>query len=192
MELTSALREAYDHVKDSLATSQTTQKKHYDKKRREVSFKVGELVKLKAHPRSDASAGFSAKLAPVYKGPYRIAEVKSDLDYKLTRVADGAEGGVHHVCNLLPFFTWDREGEDQEGRPHKSGETKEPGNQVEDNREEEYGFDLIFGEAESRDQHLDSTQQKTLTNGPAAGPSMKSPLPHVGTQVTCPQPVFRQ
>uniref|UniRef100_A0A3B3RRT6 Integrase catalytic domain-containing protein n=1 Tax=Paramormyrops kingsleyae TaxID=1676925 RepID=A0A3B3RRT6_9TELE len=98
---------AYDHVRESLASSQTTQKKHYDKKRRGVSFRVGDLVRLKAHPRSDASAGFFAKLAPVYKGPYRITEVMSDLDYKLTRVADGAEGGVHHVCNLVPFFTWD-------------------------------------------------------------------------------------
>lgn len=63
-----------------------------------------DLVRLKAHPRSNVAVGFTAKLAPVYKGPYRIARVISDLNYKLTRLDDGAEGGVHHVSNRLPFL----------------------------------------------------------------------------------------
>ncbi|XP_029112112.1 uncharacterized protein LOC114911879 [Scleropages formosus] len=170
VELTSALREAYDHVRESLAESQSTQKKHYDKNRRAVSFQVGDLVKLKAHPRSDASAGFSAKLAPVYKGPYRITKVLSELNYKLSRVADAADGGVHHVSNLLPFFTWDDK-EDLECLPQQLAETnlQEQEACVPD-EQDVFGFDTLFTEPDVHDQ---------LAAAPTVGtqpPSVDSPV----------------
>uniref|UniRef100_A0A8C9TDM7 Gypsy retrotransposon integrase-like protein 1 n=1 Tax=Scleropages formosus TaxID=113540 RepID=A0A8C9TDM7_SCLFO len=170
VELTSALREAYDHVRESLAESQSTQKKHYDKNRRAVSFQVGDLVKLKAHPRSDASAGFSAKLAPVYKGPYRITKVLSELNYKLSRVADAADGGVHHVSNLLPFFTWDDK-EDLECLPQQLAETnlQEQEACVPD-EQDVFGFDTLFTEPAVHDQ---------LAAAPTVGaqpPSVNSPV----------------
>ncbi|KAL7385310.1 hypothetical protein ABVT39_018995 [Epinephelus coioides] len=105
-ELSAALRDAYDHVHQLLAASHETQKGHYDKRRRQVSFEVGDLVRLRTHPRSDASAGFTAKLAPLFKGLYRVERVMSDLNYRLSRVFDDSDAGVHHVVSLLPFFTW--------------------------------------------------------------------------------------
>uniref|UniRef100_A0A3B3QYN6 Integrase catalytic domain-containing protein n=1 Tax=Paramormyrops kingsleyae TaxID=1676925 RepID=A0A3B3QYN6_9TELE len=105
-ELSETLQEAYNLVRQSLAVSHEKQKFHYDKKRRHVTFSCGDLVRLKTHPRSDASSGFTAKLAPVYKGPYRVVKVMSDLNYRLSKVCDGSDVGVHHVSNLMPFVTW--------------------------------------------------------------------------------------
>ncbi len=72
-ELSAALQDAYDYVRQSLAASQESQK-------RKVTFKTGDLVQLRAHPHSEALVGFTAKLAPLYKGPYRVDQVMSDLN----------------------------------------------------------------------------------------------------------------
>uniref|UniRef100_A0A672YWE3 Integrase catalytic domain-containing protein n=1 Tax=Sphaeramia orbicularis TaxID=375764 RepID=A0A672YWE3_9TELE len=117
-DLTSTLKAAYDHVREAMASSHDTQKKHYDKKRRHATFKVGDLVRLKSHPRSSAAAGFAAKLAPVFKGPYRVVQVLSDLDYRLVDIFSGEDVGVHHVSNLLPFKTWDNGAEAPRTIPH--------------------------------------------------------------------------
>lgn len=68
---------------------------------------MDKLVRVKTHPHSDALVNFTAKLAPVYTGPYRIAERLSEVNYRLTDVNTGADHGVFHVANLLPFRTWD-------------------------------------------------------------------------------------
>lgn len=184
-ELTSALKEAYDHVRESLAESQSTQKKHYDKNRRAVPFGVGDLVKLKAHPQSDASAGFSAKLAPVYKGPYKITKVLSELNYRLTRVANGADGGVHHVANLHPFFTWDN-GEDLECTPQQLAETSLwDQTVVVPDEQEDYCFDFLFRETDSYGQLATAPttgKVSPLVNSPVVTPPGNSFSPHADTQ----------
>uniref|UniRef100_A0A8C5HEM7 Integrase catalytic domain-containing protein n=1 Tax=Gouania willdenowi TaxID=441366 RepID=A0A8C5HEM7_GOUWI len=82
-------------------------KRYYDLRRRDTSYEIGDLVRVKSHPRSDAQASFTAKLAPLYTGPYRISRRMSNVNYVLTRVDSGEEVGVFHVANLLPFYTWD-------------------------------------------------------------------------------------
>uniref|UniRef100_A0A672ZRG2 Integrase catalytic domain-containing protein n=1 Tax=Sphaeramia orbicularis TaxID=375764 RepID=A0A672ZRG2_9TELE len=74
--------------------------------RRQVSYRIGDLVRVKTHPRSDALTNFTAKLAPLYTGPYRISKRLSDVNYSLTKVDTGEEAGVFHVVNLQPFYTW--------------------------------------------------------------------------------------
>lgn len=164
-ELTSSLRDAYDQVRNSLASSHAVQKKHYDKRRREVTFSTGDLVRLKTHPRSDAATGFTAKLAPLYKGPYRVSQVMSDLNYKLTRIGDGVDVGVYHVCNLLPFFTWD-EGEvlvDQPDALQHVADDDLSGSMEETTGEEEYGFDFLFGHSDGPACPHDTPHSSTLT-----------------------------
>ncbi|ROI80767.1 GTPase IMAP family member 1 [Anabarilius grahami] len=105
--LESSIREAHDHARSVLSESRAKRKKYYDQRRRSVSYSVDELVRVKTHPRSDALANFTAKLAPVYTGPYRITQKLSEVNYRLVDVKTGADAGVFHVANLLPFRTWD-------------------------------------------------------------------------------------
>lgn len=107
--LESSIREAHDHARSILAGSHAKRKKYYDQRRRPVSYSVDELVRVKTHPRSDALANITAKLAPVYTGPYRVTQKLSEVNYRLTDVSTGADAGVFHVANLLPFRTWDTE-----------------------------------------------------------------------------------
>lgn len=78
---------------------------NYDKTLRQVIFEVRDSARLRTRPRSEACARFTAKLAPLFKGPYRAEQVMSDLNPKLSRVSDDSDR-VHHDANLIPFFTW--------------------------------------------------------------------------------------
>ncbi len=103
----SSIREAHDHARSTLDESHAKRKKHYDQRRRPVSYSVDELVRVKTHPRSDALAKFTAKMEPVYAGPYCITQKLSEVNYRLIDVNTGSDAGVFHVVNLLPFRTWD-------------------------------------------------------------------------------------
>lgn len=63
-------------------------------------------MRVKTHPRSDSSTNFAAKLAPLYTGPYRVAQKLSDVNYRLADVTTGRDMGVFHVVNMEPFRTW--------------------------------------------------------------------------------------
>uniref|UniRef100_A0A3B3RKZ9 Integrase catalytic domain-containing protein n=1 Tax=Paramormyrops kingsleyae TaxID=1676925 RepID=A0A3B3RKZ9_9TELE len=102
-DLVSKLGDAYDHVQSCLAESPDVQKKHYDQRHQHVSFGVNDLVKVRNHPRSDGLAGFAAKLAPVFRGPYRVVKKVSEVNYKLVSLHDGKDAGVFHVGNMRPF-----------------------------------------------------------------------------------------
>uniref|UniRef100_A0AAZ1XP91 Integrase catalytic domain-containing protein n=1 Tax=Oreochromis aureus TaxID=47969 RepID=A0AAZ1XP91_OREAU len=105
-DLRASLRDAHEHARLVLEESHKRQKHYYDLRRRTVSHEVGDLVRVKSHPKSDASSNFSAKLAPLYTGPYRISKKMSDVNYCLTSVDTGEKVGVFHVANLQPFYTW--------------------------------------------------------------------------------------
>ncbi|XDV25879.1 hypothetical protein PO909_029711 [Leuciscus waleckii] len=105
--LESSIREAQDHARSVLDENHDKRKKYYDKRRRPVSYSVNGLVRIKTHPRSDALANFTAKLAPLYAGPYQIAQKLSEVNYRLIDASTGADAGVFHVVNLLPFHTWE-------------------------------------------------------------------------------------
>ncbi len=75
-----------DHARSIWAGSHAKRKKYYDQRRRPASYSVDELVRVKTHPCSDALANFTAKLAPVYTGPYRVTQKLSEVNYRLTDV----------------------------------------------------------------------------------------------------------
>ncbi|KAK2864934.1 hypothetical protein Q7C36_004088 [Tachysurus vachellii] len=104
--LESSIREAHDHARAVLDDSHAKRKRYYDRRRRSVSYSVNDLVRVKTHPRSDSLANFSAKLAPLYSGPYRVTHKLSDVNYRLADADSGLDAGVFHVVNLLPFRTW--------------------------------------------------------------------------------------
>uniref|UniRef100_A0A671PBD1 Integrase catalytic domain-containing protein n=1 Tax=Sinocyclocheilus anshuiensis TaxID=1608454 RepID=A0A671PBD1_9TELE len=98
------LQEASDHVRSFLEASHSKKKHYYDKRHRLVSFSINDLVRVKTHPRSDSSTNFAAKLAPLYTGPYRVAQKLSDVNYRLADVTTGKDMGVFHVVNMEPFL----------------------------------------------------------------------------------------
>uniref|UniRef100_A0A3Q4FYQ3 Integrase catalytic domain-containing protein n=1 Tax=Neolamprologus brichardi TaxID=32507 RepID=A0A3Q4FYQ3_NEOBR len=104
--LRASLRDAHEHSRLVLEESHKRQKHFNDLRRRTVFYEVGDLVRVKSHPKSDASSNFSAKLAPLYTGPCRISKRMSDVNYCLTTVDTGEKVGVFHVANLQPFYTW--------------------------------------------------------------------------------------
>lgn len=105
--LRASLQDAHDHARVALEEGHKCRKRYYDLKRRSVSYVVDDLVRVKTHPKSNAIANFTAKLAPVYSGPYRVSNVLSDVNYRLERVDTGENVGVFHVVNLQPFHSWD-------------------------------------------------------------------------------------
>ncbi|KAJ8347266.1 hypothetical protein SKAU_G00286670 [Synaphobranchus kaupii] len=79
--LQASLQEAHDHAKAALDASHCRQKKYYDVRRHPVNYKPDDLVRVKTHPRSEAVANFTAKLAPLYSGPYRVTKKLSEVNY---------------------------------------------------------------------------------------------------------------
>jgi hypothetical protein len=61
-------------VRDNISASQEAKLRSYTEKSKVREFSLGDKVMVKTHFLSKGSAGFSAKLAPRYEGPYKIIE----------------------------------------------------------------------------------------------------------------------
>jgi hypothetical protein len=71
-------------VRDSLKVAQTRQKSYADKRRRHLSFKVGDFVYLKVSPmRGTRRFKVKGKLAPRYIGPFKIVDRRGEVAYQL-------------------------------------------------------------------------------------------------------------
>jgi hypothetical protein len=70
------LLEAEENIKmvqENLKIAQSRQRSYADRRRRELSFEVGDYVYLKVSPtRGVRRFGVKGKLAPRYVGPYQI------------------------------------------------------------------------------------------------------------------------
>ncbi|KAL6471869.1 hypothetical protein MHYP_G00205190 [Metynnis hypsauchen] len=75
------LREVERHV----GMARSRQARYYNVRRRCVQFAVGDLVWIRTHPLSDASAKFSAKLAPRWKGPAKVEKQLGPNNYRFKR-----------------------------------------------------------------------------------------------------------
>jgi hypothetical protein len=71
-------------VRESLKVAQTRQKSYADKRRRDLSFEVGDFVYLKVSPMSGTRRfKVKGKLAPRYVGPFKIIDRKGEVAYQL-------------------------------------------------------------------------------------------------------------
>jgi hypothetical protein len=71
-------------VRESLKVAQTRQKSYADKRRRDLSFEVGDFVYLKVSPmRGTRRFKVKGKLAPRYVGPFKIVDRKGEVTYQL-------------------------------------------------------------------------------------------------------------
>lgn len=86
-----------DDLKTQLLRAQSVMKNGDDRKRREVNFKVGDLVYLKLLPyRRKSLAGRSnEKLVPRFYGPFEVEKEVGPVAYKLT---------LPSHCNIHPVF----------------------------------------------------------------------------------------
>ena len=67
-----------------MRAAQSRQKSYADKRRRPLTFEVGDYVYLKVSPMKGVQRfGVKRKLAPRYVGPYQIIELKGNVAYKL-------------------------------------------------------------------------------------------------------------
>jgi len=79
-DLVLSLALVHDIARDNLKTSQTTQKKYYDLRKREKVYHVGDAVyKLD----TATKPGQSRKLKPPWKGPYIVTKVYSTVLYEI-------------------------------------------------------------------------------------------------------------
>jgi hypothetical protein len=89
-------------VHESLKVAQSRQKSYADKRRRDLSFEIGDFIYLNVSPmRGTCRFKVKGKLAPRYVGPFRIVDRRGEVVYQLelppqlTDVRD-----VFHVSQL--------------------------------------------------------------------------------------------
>jgi hypothetical protein len=83
-------------VRESLKVAQSRQKSYVDKRRRDLSFEIGDFVYLKVSPmRGTHRFSVKGKLAPRYVGPFKIIYRKGEVAYQLELPPQLSE--VHNV-----------------------------------------------------------------------------------------------
>jgi hypothetical protein len=71
-------------IRESLKITQSHQKSYTDKRRRDLSFEVGDFMYLKVSPtRGTRRFMVKGKLAPRYVGPFQILDRKGEVAYQL-------------------------------------------------------------------------------------------------------------
>jgi hypothetical protein len=70
-------------IRENLNVAQSRQKNYADKRRRDLSFEVGDFVYLKVSPMRDTQRfKVKGKLAPRYVGPFKIISRKGEVTYQ--------------------------------------------------------------------------------------------------------------
>jgi hypothetical protein len=71
-------------VRESLKVAQSRQKSYADKRRRDLSFEIGDFVYLKVSPmRGTRRFKVKGKLAPRYVGQFKIVDHRGEVAYQL-------------------------------------------------------------------------------------------------------------
>ena len=96
------LQEALELAKIKIAQSFQKQQKYYNLRRRNWALEIGDKVLKKTQYLSDKAAGFNAKLAERYDGPYTVKKNPSPVIVDLQD-----ERGKYfrhvHISNLKPY-----------------------------------------------------------------------------------------
>ncbi|KAL1262312.1 hypothetical protein QQF64_007577 [Cirrhinus molitorella] len=103
-DVISHIQQLQSQVKESSRKAQHRQLRNYNKKRRDSTFKIKDRVWLRNFPQSSAQNKFSAKLAPKWKGPYRVLKSLGPVNYRIALESTGEDVRTAHVCNLKMCF----------------------------------------------------------------------------------------
>jgi hypothetical protein len=75
-------------IRENLKIAQSRQKSYADKRRRDLSFEIGDFVYLKVSPmRGTHRFKVKGKLAPRYVSPFKIIDSKGEVAYQLAITA---------------------------------------------------------------------------------------------------------
>jgi hypothetical protein len=89
-------------IRENLKVAQLRQKSYADKRRRDLSFEIGDFIYLKvSHMRGTRRFKVKGKLAPRYVSPFKIISHKGEVAYQLElppQLADVHD--VFHVSQL--------------------------------------------------------------------------------------------
>ncbi|OXA42471.1 Transposon Ty3-G Gag-Pol polyprotein [Folsomia candida] len=103
-KLIDRLASLYSQAKLNIEKSCEEQKRHYDKRHKNITFKPNDLVLLKTHHLSKKSEKFSKKLAIRWDGPFRIVAQLTPVTYTIVKMVPDAQPTIHNVKHLKPFF----------------------------------------------------------------------------------------
>ncbi|KAK1642370.1 hypothetical protein QYE76_060175 [Lolium multiflorum] len=96
------LREAEEKVhkiREYLKTAQSRQKSYADKRRREMTFEIGDFVYLKVSPLKGMQRfQLKGKLAPRYVGPFKVLSRRGEVSYQLELPEEMS--AVHDVFHI--------------------------------------------------------------------------------------------
>jgi hypothetical protein len=98
------IKEAVEHAKTNLRETHVRQAKQANKHRRDVTFKVGDKVRLST-VNLNLPSTMSRKLAAKFAGPLTVEEVISPVTYKLKLPPTIKVHPVFHVSLLQPWRT---------------------------------------------------------------------------------------
>lgn len=96
-------QDMFAKISSRLKTAHEKNKRTYDLRRRPVSYNVGDKVWRKNKTLSDATIGYTAKLAPKYLGPFNIRKKIGYCTYQLMD-ENGSSCGTWHAQELKPYF----------------------------------------------------------------------------------------
>jgi hypothetical protein len=86
-------------IRENLRTAQTHQKSYADKRRRDLSFEVGDFIYLKVSAmRGTKRFKVKGKLAPRYIGPFQVLDCKGEVAHQLDLPPQLSD--VHDVFNV--------------------------------------------------------------------------------------------
>jgi hypothetical protein len=84
LEVLKEIEKQVQVVRESLKVAQSRQKSYADKRRRDLSFEIGDFVYLKVSPmRGTHKFRVKGKLAPGYVRPFKIIDRKGEVAYQL-------------------------------------------------------------------------------------------------------------
>jgi len=95
-------------IQDALLDSQRRMASQYDCSRKDIAFEIGDLVYLDATDLKKPP-GLAHKLLPRFRGPFKILERPSPLNYRLDLPPNSQVHDVFHVEKLLPAHVRDPE-----------------------------------------------------------------------------------
>lgn len=106
------LQHARQIARENTLAAQERQKQYYNSRRREVTYREGDLVMLHVPGKKEKEK--TRKLLSPWQGPYRVTRVRNPLVYELTGVHNPNDQPVTHVQRLKPWYQWQDEDEDPE------------------------------------------------------------------------------
>lgn len=93
-----------------------------------ISYRLGDLVLLKSANKSEAIDAVTAKLLPLYEGPYQVVMSLHECSYVLSDPSGKKKlKGTYHISSLRPYHEAEiKIGEEERKEPREASEKTQP------------------------------------------------------------------